>query len=215
MKPLILFPFNGNAREAVAVVEAINAVCPGWDILGFADDDPETHHLEFAGYRVLGGRNIIARYEAAFVLAVPGRPENFRSRNHTIQNLRVPAERFATLVHPAAAIGPEISIGWNTLIMAHVTVTGGAAIGSHVVILPGTVVSHDVHVCDYCLIGSNTVLSGGVRVKEGCYIGSGSRLIQEITVGPNALIGLGSVVIRDVPARTTVAGCPARMLRKQ
>lgn len=50
-------------------------------------------------------------------------------------------------------------------------------------------------------------------VRRGASIGSGTTLLGGITIGENALVGAGSVVTRDVPANTTVAGNPARLLR--
>ena len=50
-------------------------------------------------------------------------------------------------------------------------------------------------------------------VKRGASIGSGATLLCGITIGENAMIGAGSVVTKDVPAGTTVAGNPARIMR--
>jgi acetyltransferase-like isoleucine patch superfamily enzyme len=50
------------------------------------------------------------------------------------------------------------------------------------------------------------------RVCRGASIGSGATILCGITIGEEALIGAGAVVTRDVPARTTVAGIPAREL---
>jgi len=51
-------------------------------------------------------------------------------------------------------------------------------------------------------------------VKRGASIGSGVTLLGGITVGENAIVGAGSVVTGDVPANTTVAGNPARVLKE-
>lgn len=51
-------------------------------------------------------------------------------------------------------------------------------------------------------------------IKRGASIGSGVTLLGGVTVGENAIVGAGSVVTKDVPAGTTVAGNPARILRK-
>jgi acetyltransferase-like isoleucine patch superfamily enzyme len=51
-------------------------------------------------------------------------------------------------------------------------------------------------------------------VKRGASIGSGAVLLCGITIGENALIGAGSVVTRDVPAGATVAGNPARVVKR-
>lgn len=52
-------------------------------------------------------------------------------------------------------------------------------------------------------------------VKKGASIGSGATLLGGITIGENAIIGAGSVVTRDVPPGATVAGNPARLLKRK
>ena len=51
-------------------------------------------------------------------------------------------------------------------------------------------------------------------IKKGASIGSGSTILCGISVGEGALVGAGSVVTKDVPAGATVAGNPARLIRK-
>jgi acetyltransferase-like isoleucine patch superfamily enzyme len=51
-------------------------------------------------------------------------------------------------------------------------------------------------------------------VKKGASIGSGATLLGGITIGENAVVGAGSVVTRDVPPGATVAGNPARPLKR-
>ena len=50
-------------------------------------------------------------------------------------------------------------------------------------------------------------------VKLGASIGSGTTILANVVIGEGAVVGAGSVVTRDVPARTIVAGNPARTLR--
>jgi acetyltransferase-like isoleucine patch superfamily enzyme len=49
-------------------------------------------------------------------------------------------------------------------------------------------------------------------IKRGASIGSNATLLGGVTVGQNAIIGAGSVVTKDVPADSTVAGNPARII---
>jgi serine O-acetyltransferase len=50
-------------------------------------------------------------------------------------------------------------------------------------------------------------------VEDNVRIGAGTRILGPIRVGEGALIGPNSVVIDDVPARSIVAGIPAKVLR--
>ncbi len=45
-------------------------------------------------------------------------------------------------------------------------------------------------------------------------IGAGSKVLGNIEVGQGAKIGSGSVVLQAVPAHTTVAGVPAKIVGK-
>lgn len=214
MKDIILFPFGGNAREAVQVIEGINRNEKTWNLLGFIDDNPAVWKKEFRGYKVLGGKDKLPLYSQAKILAVPGRTETYLNRDKIINSFDVGSDRFATLIHPAAEVASDAPIGVNTLIMAGVVITINVNIGNHCVILPNTVISHDVIVEDYCMIGSNVSISGGVHVREKCYIGTGSKLIQEIEIGQESLIGIGSVVLKSVKSGSVIVGNPGKFLRK-
>ncbi len=212
MKKLILFPFNGNTKEASSIIKDINAISPEWDLLGFIDDDPTKKGATFGKHKVLGNRNVLDILKDIYVLAVPGRPENFLNRAQIIQSLNIDSDRYATIIHPSVQIGVECSIGKNNLLMANVVLTANVSIKSHVVILPSTVISHDSVINEWCLIGSNVSISGGVEVGDNCYVGTGSKLISDIKIGKKSIIGIGSVVISNIPAHSTYAGNPAKDL---
>lgn len=52
-----------------------------------------------------------------------------------------------------------------------------------------------------------------ITIGDGVWIGGGVTVLPGVTIGDGAVVGAGSVVTRDVPARTLVAGNPARVLR--
>jgi len=201
---LILFPFGGNALEAV------DCLGDDFELIGFIDDAPEKHGK--CGCFEVHSRELLERYPEAKVLAVPGSPTSYLRRRETIATLKVRDERFARVIHPRATIADRRNIGFNTLLMAGVVVTSNAQIGNHVCILPNSVIHHDAVIQDHVLIGSNVTVAGHVIVGVQSYIGSGSTLIDHSAIGENALVGLGSNVIRPVPPGARVAGNPARQL---
>ena len=211
---LIFFPFGGNAREAITVVNAINKNKKTWELIGFIDDNSDLWSKEFFGYKVLGGKEKLKDYPNAKILAVPGRPDNYFKREHIINSLNLSVNRFTTLIHPSAQISKDTKIGYNTLIMAGVVITSNVTIGNNCVILPNTVISHDSIIDDFCLIGSNVSISGGVHIEKNCYIGTGSKIIQEITIREKSLIGLGTVVLKSTEAGSVIVGNPGKFLRR-
>jgi acetyltransferase-like isoleucine patch superfamily enzyme len=52
-----------------------------------------------------------------------------------------------------------------------------------------------------------------VRIGRGAWIGQNAIIMPGVTIGAGAVIGALSVVRDDVPARTVVAGIPARIIR--
>jgi acetyltransferase-like isoleucine patch superfamily enzyme len=56
-------------------------------------------------------------------------------------------------------------------------------------------------------------ISRPVAIGSDVFIGARSIIQKGVTIGDGAIIGAGSVVIKDVPARSIVAGNPARLIR--
>lgn len=52
-----------------------------------------------------------------------------------------------------------------------------------------------------------------VRIGRGTWIGQNAVIMPGVTIGEGAVIGALSVVRDDVPARSVVAGIPARVIR--
>ena len=53
------------------------------------------------------------------------------------------------------------------------------------------------------------------ELGDGVFAGTGVKVPGPVKIGDGAVIGTGSVVLNDVPAHTTVAGVPARVIRDQ
>ncbi|MEW5819936.1 MAG: NeuD/PglB/VioB family sugar acetyltransferase [Cyanobacteriota bacterium] len=214
MNDIILFPYGGNTKEAISIIEDINNIEKKWNIIGFIDDNINLKDIEYNNYPVLGNKEILQSITSAKILAVPGSHNNYFNRDNVINSLNITKDRYAKIIHPSVNIGTNVIIGYNTLIMPGVVITANNIIGNHCIILPNTVISHDSTIEDYTMIGSNVSISGSVKVKKQSYIGSGSKLIQNITIEEKTLIGLGSVVIRSTEKGDVVAGNPARLLKK-
>ena len=205
MKDLLIFPFNGNG------LEALSCLGENFRFLGFVDDTPGKlgkHELGFTVY----GRHAFQDFPEALVLAIPGSPSSFSSRQILIEGLNIPDSRFATVLHPRAEVSVFSKIGRNTLLMSGVVLTSNCFIGDHVCILPNTVIHHDSKVGNYTLIGSNVTVAGNSTVGDNCYIGSGSSIINGIHIGEKSLVGIGTNVIKDLPALSKSVGNPARLL---
>lgn len=209
---LVIIGTGGNALDILDIVDAANAATPRWQVFGFLDD-AKAAGTPLYGSSVLGGLTHTAALAAdiQFVVAI-GSDRSYRRRGDIIRSLALGDERFATLVHPRAAVSARATVGPGTCVNAGAVVAGEVTIGRHVWLGTNCTLGHDAVVEDFAMIAPGSVLSGFVRVGESAYVGGGSCVRQRSHIGPRALIGLGAVVIGDVPEGQSVVGNPARVL---
>jgi len=213
-RKLVILGGGGTAKDVLSIIGDIGRSGPLHEVVGILDDNPALEGQAVCGIPVLGPLEHAKSLDDVLFVNCLGSPRNYWKREAILTRLGLPRERFATLVHPTAAVSASSTVGHGVVLYPNVVVMAGVRIGDHVTVLANTVMNHEVVVEDFCIITSGVNLSGQVRLGRGCYIGAGSSLIQDCTVGEWALVGLGSAVIRDVPPWTVVAGNPARVIRK-
>jgi sugar O-acyltransferase (sialic acid O-acetyltransferase NeuD family) len=211
---LLIAGAGGFARETASAVLAINRFSPEtWNLKGFLDDDPAIHGTERGGLPVIGPLSMVDEMPDAAVVVCIGNPRNFHARQLVVERLRLPAERYATIVHPTASVGAGCLIGPGSVLLAQVALTADVTVGAHVAIMPQVVLTHDNTVCDFATIASGVRLGGGVQVERGAYVGAGALVRESTVVGEWSLIGMGAVVLHDVPPGEIWVGNPAKQLR--
>nr|WP_296068259.1 acetyltransferase [uncultured Actinoplanes sp.] len=207
MRDLVIVGAGGFARETAA------AAGPAWNVLGFVDDDPALLGTSRRGLPILGPVDSAAGLDAAVVVCV-GNPRNYRARRRIVERLGLPADRYATVVHPSVAIGAGSVVGPGSVLLAGTVLTADVTVGAHVAVMPQVVLTHDDVVDDYATVASGVRLGGGAVLRRGAYVGAGALVREGVTVGAWSLVGMGSVVLHDVPAGQVWAGNPARLLRE-
>jgi sugar O-acyltransferase (sialic acid O-acetyltransferase NeuD family) len=210
---LVLVGSGGFGRETAQAIHAMNFSGAQWRLLGYLDDDPARHGRMIDGTAVLGGRDRIGQLPQASVVVCTGRPGDYVSRIRIVAELGLPAERYATIVHPSAAVSSSSSVGPGSVLLAGVVLTAAVRVGAHVAIMPHVTLTHDDVVDDFATVASGASLGGGVRVRKAAYLGAGAIIGENRTIGAFALVGMGAVVTHDVPACEVWAGVPARRLR--
>ncbi|SAL72079.1 acetyltransferase [Caballeronia peredens] len=143
--------------------------------------------------------------DARYVLAVGVNDARLR----LTQTLGETAE-YATVIHPAAVIGPYVEIAAGAMIIGRVSMTTDIGIGRHSLINPGCNISHDCRVGDFASLGPGVSLAGRVTIEEGANLGVGAVVAPGVVVGAWSTVGAGAVVIRNVEPGATVVGVPAR-----
>ena len=163
------------------------------DIVAVLDRDPACHRmlqplLYFKGFQA------VQAYRVAHWLWNEGR----KDLAYFLQMRS--SEAFGIDIHPGARIGKGLMIDHaHSIVIGETAVVGDNVSMLHAVTLGGTgKEDEDRH----------------PKIGNCVLIGAGAKVLGNIKVGDCSRIAAGSVVLSDVPAKTTVAGVPAKIVGK-
>ena len=173
-------------KADTGIQEAIRA-----DLQAVLDRDSACHEL-YIPFLYFKGFHALQTYRVAHWLWQQGR----ESLALFFQN-RMSAE-FGVDIHPAARLGKGIMLDHAT----------GLVIGET------AVVGNNVSILQSVTLGGTGKDEGDrhPKIGDGVLISAGAKILGNIRVGEGAKVGAGSVVLEDVPAHTTVAGVPAKVV---
>lgn len=137
----------------------------------------------------------------------------------------------AMVLYRLAAFFQKIYLGPVGFVFAYLNkLLNGCVIGRNAAFGPGFVIMHPVGVVINGGVkgGKNVVIESGVvigaarnglpvkvpAIGDNVFIGAGAKVLGGITIGNNVTIGANAVVVKDVADGLTVAGVPAKDVRK-
>lgn len=210
-KEIAIVGAGGFGKETLVMINQINAINPQWLVNGFYDDGIAAGST-VAGIPVLGNLDALKRIdqELAIVVAV-GDPKVKRS---VVERIQQPNLYFPTLIHPVATIGENIQSGVGCIVTAGCRLTIDITLGDFVLLNLNTTVGHDVHIGSFTSVMPGVHLSGYVQVGEEVLIGTGASVLQHVNIGNRSVVGAGAVVNKNVEPHRTVAGVPARSIKR-
>ncbi|QAY97407.1 serine O-acetyltransferase [Methylovirgula ligni] len=183
---LIVDAFTAALREDPEIGKAFRA-----DIAAVVDRDPATARL-IEPLLYYKGFHAIETHRLAHYLW------NINQRDLAFYLQSRSSELFQTDIHPAARFGRGIFLDHAT----------GFVVGATAII------EDNVSILQNVTLGGTGKESGDrhPKIKSGTMIGAGAKILGNIEVGPCARVAAGSVVLSPVPANSTVAGVPAKIV---
>ncbi len=169
----------------------IAATCEDIKAVKERDSACDTYSMPFLYFK---GFHALQSYRIAHWLWCQGRESLALYFQHRISMV------FGVDIHPAAKLGHGIMLDHATgLVIGETSVVGNNVSIMQSVTLGGTGKEHgDRH----------------PKVGDGVLISCGAKVLGNILIGEGAKVGAGSVVLQDIPAHTTVAGVPAKVVGK-
>ncbi len=162
------------------------------DIKATYRNDPACRNIEFLLYPGFHAVTFHRFIHMLWKLRIPFIPRLLSEINRFLTGLEI---------HPGAQIGPGLFVDHGMgVVIGETTVIGRNCVLFHNVTLGGT---------------GKHVGKRHPTIGDNVFIGTGAILLGPITVGSNVKIGANSfIVMCDVPPDCTVAGTPARIIKR-
>ncbi len=153
-----------------------------------------------AGVRVLDMQSLEHLHELGtqFIVGI-GEPA-VRRRMIGLLRERIPAARFAMVVHQTAILMPGCQLGDGVFIAPGTTIAIACRLEAHAVVNQNVSLGHDCVIGENAVISPGCVLSGWTRVGTDAFLGSGVITYPKVHVGDSCVVSAGVVVSRNLPA---------------
>jgi sugar O-acyltransferase (sialic acid O-acetyltransferase NeuD family) len=120
--------------------------------------------------------------------------------------------RPVTLVHPAAYVATNATLGRGSQVLAGAVVGAEARLGEACIVNTAASVDHQCELGPGVHVGPGATLAGCVVVGDGAFVGAAAVVLPRLRIGRGAVVGAGAVVTRDVDEGAVVQGNPARVV---
>lgn len=199
---LIIIGASGHGKVCADIALKLQK----YDEILFLDDDENIK--ECKGFPVVGKSTDAEQYinEADFFVAIG----NGKIRKKVTEQLVKLGANITTLIHPAAVIGSEVTIGEGTVVMAGAVINPDSTIGQGCIINTCASVDHDCKLEDYAHLSVGAHVCGTVEIGECTWIGAGATVKNNVKICNDCMIGAGAVVVKDIEEAGTYVGVPAR-----
>ena len=216
MKRIVILGGQGDGVVIASALQDLRAFDEDIVPYGFLNDF-DSPGTKIANLPVLdkpeNAKKFLEQKDIYFISALLKVKESYQ-RSQKVEKLKIPIERYFTLIHPHATVSKSAKVGNGTFVGPHANIMPDAIIGNHCSFRASANVGHECIIGDYCYMAPNSTLSGRVKLGNGVHIGPNASVLEGVKIGSYSVIGIGSVVLKDIPDFVIAFGYPAKIRKK-
>lgn len=185
-----------------------------WEVVGFLNDFEKGKLIN--GYPVLGGTDEIEKFLSGdyyFIYAIHMIGRNVKSEE-VFNALKIPADRFATVVHKTAFVADSAILEPGVFVMSNSYIGPTAKIGMCSLIMANALIGHNTTVGICCHFSVGSITSSYVKIGNFSDVTLGARVIEKITLGNYSVAGASALVTKDIPDYEIHVGTPAKFMKR-
>ncbi len=208
---LIIFGAGGLGKEVAELAKIINAKESRWDEMIFQDDVlKEGEILGLPVYDSDSVKGMFDMKESEYVVAL-GEP---KSKEKIYSMLMDKGARLANIIAPDAQVSEFAELGNGIIVKKGSIIQAEARIMDNVTLQSYVAIGHEVQVGEHCQISTFSVVGGKTTIGRNTYISMNCSIKDNVDIGEGVIVSPGSAVLKNIEPNVTVAGNPARVIRR-
>lgn len=209
---MLIIGAGGFAKELVQVLQDLNVNEP---IYFYDDITKELPDLLLGGFEIIRDTNtaqkIFSEISNKFILGI-GNPI---LREKLAAKMTNCGGQLVSAISPFASIGScQVTIGNGSTILAGARLSNSCSLGKGCLVYYNAVITHDCKLGNYIEVSPSVNVLGNVTIGDYCKLGAGCIILPNITLGNNVIVGAGAVVTKSFTDGVTIAGVPAKIIKK-
>lgn len=199
---IVIYGGGGHGKMVLELLQSLHT----FRIAGIVDDGRE-RGSSVMGIPVIGGKEMLPELvQKGIRLAVNavGGIGNIQVRIRVFETLAGEGFACPVLVHPTARVDASSVFSQGVQVFTNAYVGPEVSIGFGTILNTGVIVSHECRIGAFVNISPGAVLAGDVQVGSGSLIGMGATINLGVKIGSGVRIGNGATVKADVPDSAVV-----------
>lgn len=136
-------------------------------------------------------------------------------RNEILKKLKIPTNRFETLIHPTSKVYSSAKISNGVIIHAGSVIYNNSKIGPFVVIVANTIIGANNIIGEGALITSLVSTTSSVKIGSYRFIETSDLIGEIVEIGPGSLVSIGSFVHRSIKPGSFALSNPFKIIRNE